>query len=106
MCKVVDNAKEIDFDDIIDLIYSVEESYRKNGVLIVFEDTALARQRAEKKYKADILSGFLFALGEFDYLDTEWSDRRFNAIVDHITVHNDGRLIFTFRNGSEETMMM
>ena len=23
-----------------------------------------------------------------------------------ITVHNDGRLVFTFRNGSEETVMM
>ena len=68
--------------------------------------TTLTRQRAEKEYKDDILSGFLFALGEFDYLDTEWSDRRFNAIVDHITVHNNGRLVFTFRNGSEETVMM
>ena len=68
--------------------------------------TTLTRQRAEKEYKDDVLSGFLFALGEFDYLDTEWTDRRFNAIVDHITVHNDGRLIFTFRNGSKETVMM
>ena len=68
--------------------------------------TALTRQRAEKEYKADILSGFLFEIGEYDVLDTEWSDSRFHAIVDHITVHNDGRLIFTFRNGSEETVMM
>ncbi|MBR2970265.1 MAG: hypothetical protein IKC48_00495 [Clostridia bacterium] len=29
-----------------------------------------------------------------------------HAIIDHITVHNDGRLMFTFRNGSEETVMM
>ena len=43
--KVVDNAKEIDFDDIIDLIYSVKESYRKNGVLIVSEDTALVLKK-------------------------------------------------------------
>ena len=68
--------------------------------------TALTRQRAEKEYKADILSGFLFEIGEYDVLDTEWSDSRFHAIVDHITVHNDGRLVFTFRNGSEETVMM
>ena len=53
-----------------------------------------------------ILSGFLFEIGEYDVLDTEWSDSRFNAIVDHITVHNDGRLVFTFRNGSEEMVMM
>lgn len=68
--------------------------------------TALTRQRAEKEYKADILSGFLFEIGEYDVLDTEWSDSRFHAIVDHITVHNDGRFVFTFRNGSEEMVMM
>ena len=68
--------------------------------------TALTRQRADKEYKADVLSGFLFEIGEYDVLDTEWSDSRFHAIVDHITIHNDGRLVFTFRNGSEETVMM
>ena len=68
--------------------------------------TALTRQKSEKEYKADVLSGFLFEIGEYDVLDTEWSDSRFHAIVDHITVHNDGRLVFTFRNGSEETVMM
>lgn len=52
-----------------------------------------------------MLSGFLFELGEFERLDTEWSDARFQATVEHITVHNDGRLVFTFTNGSEETMM-
>ena len=68
--------------------------------------TVLTRQKAEKEYKADILSGFLFEIGELDVLDAEWSDSRFHAIVDHITVHNDGRLVFTFCNGSEETVMM
>lgn len=68
--------------------------------------TALTKQRADKEYKADILSGFLFEIGELELLDTEWSDSRFHAIVERITVHNDGRLVFTFRNGSEETVMM
>lgn len=67
---------------------------------------ALTRQRAEKEFKAEVLSGFLFEIGELELLDTEWSDSRFHAIVDHITVYNDGRLVFTFRNGSEETVMM
>ena len=68
--------------------------------------TALAKQRADKEYKADVLSGFLFELGELELLDTEWKDSRFHAIIERITVHNDGRLVFTFRNGSEETVMM
>ena len=68
--------------------------------------TALTRQKAEKKYKVDVLSGFLFEIGELDVLDAEWSDSRFHAIVNHITVYNDGRLVFTFTNVSEETVMM
>ena len=68
--------------------------------------TALTRQREDKQFKVDELSGFLFELGELDFLDTEWKDSRFRAIVERITVHNDGRLVFTFTNGSEETVMM
>lgn len=68
--------------------------------------TALTRQREDKQFKADELSGFLFELGELDLLDTEWKDSRFRAIVKRITIHNDGRLVFTFTNGREETMMM
>ena len=56
--------------------------------------------------KAYELSGFLFELSELDLLDTEWKDSRFRAIVERITVHNDGRLMLTFTNGSEETVMM
>ena len=68
--------------------------------------TTLTQQREEKQFKADVLSGFLFELGELDLLDTEWKNSRFHAIVECITVHNDGRLVFTFTNGSEETVMM
>ena len=68
--------------------------------------TTLRKQRMDKEYKADVLSGFLFELGELEFLDTEWSDSRFLTIVERITVYNDGRLVFTFRNGSEETVMM
>ena len=62
--------------------------------------------REDKQFKADELSGFLFELGDLDLLDTEWKNSRFRAIVERITVYNDGRLVFTFTNGSEETVMM
>ena len=68
--------------------------------------TTLTRQREDKQFKADELGGFLFELGELDLLDTEWKDSRFRATVERITVYNDGRLVFTFTNGSEETVMM
>lgn len=72
----------------------------------MFTYTTLTRQKEDKQFKADELSGFLFELGELDLLDVEWSDSRFRAIIDRITVHNDGRLVFTLTNGSEETVIM
>ncbi len=36
-----------------------------------------------------------------DDLDMEFSPRRWNAIVDHVTVYSDGRLVFRFQNGSD-----
>ena len=66
----------------------------------------LTRQREDKQFEAGELGGFLFELGELELLDTEWKDSRFRAIVERITVHNDGQLVFTFTSGSEETVMM
>lgn len=37
--KVIDNAADLSFDDLIDLIFSVKEAYRKNAVFILSEDT-------------------------------------------------------------------
>lgn len=36
----------------------------------------------------------------------EFSLQRWNAIVDHVTVHSDGRLVFCFQNGSEAAVVM
>ena len=39
--KVIDNASNISFDDIIDLIFSLKETYRENAVFIISEDAAV-----------------------------------------------------------------
>ena len=52
------------------------------------------------------LDAFLFELTEMDDLDMEFSPCRWNAIVDHMTVHSDGRLVFRFQNGSDVTVMI
>ena len=62
---------------------------------------ALQKERSERERKGDVLSGFLFELSEMDELSLEFSPRRWNAIVDHVTVHHDGRLVFSFQNGRE-----
>ncbi len=39
--KVIDNAAALSFDDLIDLVFSVKEPYRKNAVFILSEDTEM-----------------------------------------------------------------
>ena len=70
------------------------------------KQAALEKERREREMKSDVLSGFLFELGELDELDMEFKPQRWNAIVDHVTVYHDGRLVFHFHNGAEETVMI
>ena len=65
------------------------------------KQAALQKDRAERERKGDALDAFLFELSELDELDMEFSPQRWNAIVDHVTVHSDGRLVFNFQNGCE-----
>ena len=43
---------------------------------------------------------------ELDELNLEFNLRRWNAIVDYVTVHHDGKLVFSFQNGSEVVVMV
>ena len=66
---------------------------------------AYGKERKRER-KADALDSFLFELSELDELNMEFSPQRWNAIVDHVTVHSDGRLVFCFQNGSEAAVVM
>ena len=68
------------------------------------KQAALQKERSERERKADALDSFLFELSELDELNMEFSPQRWNAIVDHVTVHHDGRIIFSFQNGCEVTV--
>ena len=35
-----------------------------------------------------------------------FKEETWNALVDHVTVHEDGRVVFTFKNGTEVTEML
>ena len=60
----------------------------------------------ERAYKADILSGFMFEITELPDMNIAFSDIRFSKTVDHVTVHNDGRLVFSFYVGKDITVEM
>ena len=65
---------------------------------------SLQGDRTERERKDDVLSAFLLEIKELDGLDMAFSPQRWNAIVDHVTVYRDGRLVFSFQNGSEVTV--
>lgn len=67
---------------------------------------SLEKERKEREFKYDIFSGFLFELGEIHELPLAFDDRLFYQLIDYATVYSDGRVVFTFRNGTEITTEM
>lgn len=45
----------------------------------------------------------MFELRELDMLPIEFDERLWHSLVDHVTVYNDERLVFHFKDGSEIT---
>ena len=66
----------------------------------------LEQERDDREYKSNVLSGFLFEMTEFKYLDAEFTDARCIAMLDHVTIYADGRMIYSFLNGSDITVML
>ncbi len=66
----------------------------------------MQKERSERERKADTLDSFLFELSELDGLDMEFSPQGWNAIVDHVTACHDGRLVISFQNGSDVTVII
>ena len=89
-----------------------EDEYRRRGDLtdrFRAEEEKLKRLTAERKKRdaeSVAIGGMLSRLTELEALPIEFDEKLWNAVVDYVTVYNDGRLVFTFTNGSEETVMM
>ena len=66
----------------------------------------LEEEHDERQHKSEILSGFLFEITEFDYLDAEFKDSRCIAMLDHVTIYADGRMVYSFLNGSDIAVMV
>ena len=62
------------------------------------------KEREERQFKADVLSGFLFEITELDCLDIAFDEKHWNMTIDYVTVYTDERLVFSFQNGSEITV--
>ena len=45
--------------------------------------------------------GFRFAVKELALLRLEFNEKLWQMTVENVTVHGDGRLVWSFRNGAE-----
>lgn len=43
---------------------------------------------------------------QVDYLDAEFTDARCIAMLDHVSIYADGRMVYSFLNGSDITVML
>lgn len=63
----------------------------------------LEKAKTEREAKSDSIGAFMFSLSEQDEPLTEFDDRLWLTVIDTVTAHEDGRLVFNFKNGAEIT---
>ena len=61
----------------------------------------LRKTMEQRQLKADIISGFMFEVSELDDLPIEFDEKLWNSVIDIVTVYEDERLVFKFKNGAE-----
>lgn len=62
---------------------------------------SLEKERERKGIRYDIFCGFLAGLSETVDLPVNFNERLFHRLVDHATVCQDGRVVFSFCNSME-----
>lgn len=100
LCKLLGTKYAPDQTEYNSRYNSLIDRYEKQKERI----ERLQAEKDERDLKADVLSGFLFEIMELPDMDIAFSEKRFGKTVDHITVFNDGRLVFTFFVGKDITV--
>ena len=77
------------------------DEYAGRYAVLESQEDSLEKERERKEIQYDIFSGFLAGLSETVELPVDFNERLFHRLVDYATVHLDGRVVFTFRNGVE-----
>ena len=64
----------------------------------------LQSQKVTRRFQADVIGSFMNEIQAFDdSLPVQYSDRLWLNLIDRVTVYEDGRLVFRFKNGTEIT---
>ena len=67
---------------------------------------ALLDRRKQMEVTAITFSGILFRLAELPQIPIEFNETLWHTLVDHVTIHNDERIVFTFTDGTEIVTML
>ena len=67
---------------------------------------ALLERRKQMDATAITFSNILFRLGELTQIPLEFNESLWHTLVDHVTVYNDERVVFTFTDGTEIVTML
>ena len=79
------------------------DTYTERFETLQEQYNGLMAEHDARQAKAAAIGGFMFELREMDVLPFAFSERLWHSLVDHVTVHADGRLVFAFKNGNSIT---
>ena len=71
------------------------------------EEEKLKRLTAERKKRdaeSVAIGGMLFELTELEAPPIEFDEKLWHAVVDHVTVYHDDRLVYSLKDGTEITI--
>ena len=89
--QVVDRTSYIErYNGYVERYESLKERY-----------TQLQVKREERDAEAIRIGGFMFELRELDELPMAFDEKLWHGLIDHVTVYDDERLVFHFKDGSE-----
>lgn len=82
-----------------------EYAARYNGFVERYEKAKaqleqLRATKAAREAQAEAIGGFMFEVQELDALN-DFDEKLWLTIIDTVTVHSDGRMIFRFQGGTE-----
>ena len=70
------------------------------------EYEALLERKRAMEATAVVFSGILFRLTELEEIPIDFDEALWNTLVDHVTVHADERIVFSFMDGTEITEIL
>ena len=64
----------------------------------------LTAERKKRDAESVAIGGMLFELTELEAPPIEFDEKLWHAVVDKVTVYNDDRLVFSWKDGTEITI--